>query len=265
MNDLTVFDNPEFGAIRTIEIDGEPWFVGNDIAKALGYANPRSALIKHIDEEDVAIRDTLDNRGVMQPTKIINESGMYALIIISELPSAKKFKRWITKEVIPSIVKTGSYNLPQLTPNQMMLQLAQNAVEMEKRLEAHDQRFEAIEQIALESSVQVETALKVLAKPGGNWKDSMEVAIREMAGEGKFDLIKLKGDLYMELETVASCDLGNRQSRLKNRLKKQGATYRERQAVTKLDVISKDKQLRAIFEGIVRKYQAVYVAQAKGG
>lgn len=112
MNELQIFDNPEFGQVRVVEIDGEPWFVGKDIASALGYSNPRDALAKHVDEEDkntVAICDgTPGNPNVTA----INESGVYSLIFSSKLEAASKFKRWVTAEVLPSIRKTGGYLTP---------------------------------------------------------------------------------------------------------------------------------------------------------
>lgn len=109
ISNLRIFKNEEFGKVRTVELDGQPFFVGRDIATALGYSNPRDALRKHVDEEDkndaVAIRDTI---GREQKSTIINESGLYSLVLSSKLPSAKKFKRWVTTEVLPSIRKTGS-------------------------------------------------------------------------------------------------------------------------------------------------------------
>ena len=132
MNDIQIFDNKEFGQIRTIEIDGEPWFVGRDMATALGYGNPNDALSKHvdIDDKDLAKCDTL---GGNQQMIIVNESGMYSLILGSKLTSAKKFKRWITSEVIPSIRKTGGYNLPQTYPEALRA-LADQAEKAEKLL-----------------------------------------------------------------------------------------------------------------------------------
>ncbi|MFR8759181.1 MAG: phage antirepressor [Negativibacillus sp.] len=138
MTDLQIFNSPEFGAIRTIEKDGEPWFVGKDVAIALGYNNPRDAFKKHIDEEDkgVAKCDTL---GGTQETTIINESGLYSLVLSSKLPGAKQFKRWITSEVIPSIRKHGAYMTPDkleevLLKPDTLIQLAQNLkAEQEKR------------------------------------------------------------------------------------------------------------------------------------
>ena len=108
MNKIKVFENPEFGSIRTVEQDSEPWLAGKDVAAALGYSNPRDAISKHVDDEDkgVAKCDTL---GGNQNMTIINESSLYSLILSSRLPTAKKFKHWVTSEVLPSIRKTGGY------------------------------------------------------------------------------------------------------------------------------------------------------------
>ena len=107
---IKVFNNTEFGEIRSMTIDGEPYFVGKDVAAALGYTNTRKALIDHVDDEDrtggVTIRDSI---GREQKPTIINESGMYSLIMGSKLEGAKRFKRWVTSEVLPSIRKTGAF------------------------------------------------------------------------------------------------------------------------------------------------------------
>lgn len=109
-NEVQIFENAEFGKVRTIVKDGEPYFIGKDVAEILGYSNTRDALAKHVDDEDkntVAIRDGIQGNPNLT---IINESGVYALIFGSKLPKAKQFKRWVTSEVLPSIRKTGSYN-----------------------------------------------------------------------------------------------------------------------------------------------------------
>lgn len=108
MNELTVFNNEEFGEIRTITIDGEPWFVGKDVAEVLGYSNPSKALIDHVDEEDKLNNESLSSLG-QRGGWLINESGLYSLILGSKLPRAKDFKRWVTSEVLPAIRKTGGY------------------------------------------------------------------------------------------------------------------------------------------------------------
>ena len=112
MNEIQIFKNEDFGEIRTIEINGDPWFVGKEVAEKLGYSNTRDALLRHVDDEDkdtVVIPD-----GIGNPNQtIINESGLYSLVLSSKLESARKFKRWITSEVIPQIRKTGSYHIPK--------------------------------------------------------------------------------------------------------------------------------------------------------
>lgn len=115
---IEIFKSDEFNEIRTMVIDGEPWFVGKDIAENLGYSNTRKAVIDHVDIEDkkdgVTIRDSI---GRDQTPTFINESGLYSLILSSKLPQAKKFKRWVTSEVLPSIRKHGLYATNELLDN----------------------------------------------------------------------------------------------------------------------------------------------------
>jgi hypothetical protein len=107
-NELQVFENPEFGMVRTIIKDGEPYFVGKDVASILGYTAERNAIAAHVDEED-KLTHRFSASGQNREMTIINESGLYSLILSSKLSAAKKFKRWVTSEVLPSIRKTGSY------------------------------------------------------------------------------------------------------------------------------------------------------------
>ena len=108
MNDLQQFTSAQFGDIRALSIDGDPWFVGKDIAERLGYTNPLKAIRDHVDPEDKGVNE-MDTPGGRQPLIFINESGLYSLVLSSKLPSAKAFKRWITHDVIPTIRKTGGY------------------------------------------------------------------------------------------------------------------------------------------------------------
>lgn len=119
-NELMIFNNPEFGQVRTIELDNEPWFVGKDVAEALGYADAFGALKKHVEEEDKQNCQN-DSFGSPRGMTIINESGLYSLILSSKLPTAKGFKHWVTSEVIPSIRKTGSYTMKPMTAYQQMM------------------------------------------------------------------------------------------------------------------------------------------------
>lgn len=108
MNDLTTFTNPEFGQVRTVEIDGTPWLVGKDVAVALGYKNPQRAIRDHVDDEDRRVTKTVTPSGE-QEMLIINESGLYSLILSSKMPKAKAFKHWVTSEVLPALRRNGVY------------------------------------------------------------------------------------------------------------------------------------------------------------
>ena len=138
MNDLQIFNNDEFGEIRTVVIDNEPWFVARDITERLGYQNGRDALYKHVDQEDkgVAKCDTL---GGVQDFSIINESGLYSLILSSKLPEAKKFKHWVTSEVLPQIRRTGGYVAPRTYAE--ALRAYADEVEQRERLERERQEL----------------------------------------------------------------------------------------------------------------------------
>ena len=116
MSKLEIFENSEFGEIRTVEIGGEPWFVGRDVATVLGYSNPRKAIGDHVDDEDKGVTKC-DTLGGSQDLTIINESGLYSLILSSKLPNAKAFKRWVTSEVLPAIRKHGLYAIDDILEN----------------------------------------------------------------------------------------------------------------------------------------------------
>ena len=164
MNEITVFNNDEFGSIRTVTIENEPWFVGKDVAEVLGYTNPSKALADHVDTEDKLNNETLLSLG-QRGGWLINESGLYSLILSSKLPSAKKFKRWVTSEVLPSIRKTGSYGKPmsqlEIAQYSLNLLLEQErklkAVEAQqgeqvKRLDIIDSRLEVLNGVHIEGT-----------------------------------------------------------------------------------------------------------------
>lgn len=150
MNALRIFENPEFGKIRTVEVDGEPWLVGKDVAQALGYQNANKAMADHVDDEDkmqgdgVTIRDPI---GREQHPTIINESGLYSLVLSSKLPTARKFKRWVTSEILPSIRKHEAYMTPEkledvLLHPDTLIRLAQNLKEEQEKRRALEAKVE---------------------------------------------------------------------------------------------------------------------------
>lgn len=142
-NNIQIFNNPEFGNIRTTMIDGEPWFVGKDVASSLGYAKPLGAISTHVSEDDSLKQGLTDSLGRTQEAIFINESGLYALIFGSKLESAKKFKSWVTKDVLPSIRKTGSYSVPApMSPLEQLQLQAQAILQVNEKVEAIDKKLE---------------------------------------------------------------------------------------------------------------------------
>lgn len=138
MNELQVFKNQEFGSVRTLTLNDEPWFVGKDVAKALGYADTFGALKKHVMGED-KLNCQIDSSGQKRDMTIINESGLYSLVLSSKLPSAKKFKRWVTSEVLPTLRKTGQYQVKELSGSELM---ARALIEAQNVLAAKDKVIE---------------------------------------------------------------------------------------------------------------------------
>ncbi len=154
MNELQVFNNPDFGEMRAVEMDDKPWFVGKDVAVALGYANPSKAIFDHVDDEDkrfemLPVSDS--QNGNLVKTALINECGVYSLIFSSKLEGAKKFKRWVISEVLPAIRKHGTYTVPQAQPPATLdaaaLQGFTTAIEtLTALVQGMDQRLAALEQ-----------------------------------------------------------------------------------------------------------------------
>nr|DAN50184.1 MAG TPA: repressor domain protein [Caudoviricetes sp.] len=146
-NELQVFNNPEFGQVRTLVVDNEPYFVGKDVAEILGYSDAFGALKKHVDAED---KQNCQNGSFESPRgmTVINESGLYSLILSSKLPAAKKFKRWVTSEVLPSIRKHGAYMTSETIEDVLLhpdtlIKLAQNLKEEQEKRKAAEAQVEA--------------------------------------------------------------------------------------------------------------------------
>ena len=144
-NEIKIFKNPQFGSIRTIMQGSEPWFVGKDVAEALGYAKPQNAIAAHVDDEDKTLAPIQGGCSTgTQNTIIINESGLYSLILSSKLPTAKEFKRWVTSEVLPSIRQTGGYISGQSTMSDADL-MAKALLVAQRQIEQREERINALE------------------------------------------------------------------------------------------------------------------------
>lgn len=159
MNELQIFKNAEFGSIRTLTINGEPYFVGKDVAEILGYTNPSKALSDHVDEEDKLNNESLSSLG-QRGGWLINESGLYSLILSSKLPTARKFKRWVTSEVLPTIRRHGVYAVDEVLANPDMLIEALLQLKAEREINQ-----------ALKATVAVQNQQIVEMKPKASYYD----------------------------------------------------------------------------------------------
>lgn len=217
-NELMVFQNQEFGEIRSIMIEGEPWFVGKEVAEKLGYSNTRDALVRHIAEEDKGVvkHDTL---GGVQDLTIINESGLYSLILSSKLPNAKKFKKWVTGEVLPSIRKHGAYLTPDkveevlLNPD-TIIKIAQNLKEeQEKRRQLEIENNELkpkanyCEQVLQSESAVVTTQI---AKDYGMSPQALNSILHELGVQYKVDGQWVLYSKYQDKGYTKSCTVIDR-------------------------------------------------------
>lgn len=252
--EVMIFDNSEFGKIRTVEISGEIWFVGKDVALALGYSNPQKAIRDHVDEDDRTVNETFTVNGTMGV--LINESGLYALILASKLPDAKRFKQWVTRDVIPSIRKTGAYAARPMSPAEMFQLQAQVNLDQERRIAALEDRTAATQQ----QITDVVSAFAVPAFSPDQWQEQANQTINRIVEMNHLNHQKFRHKLYEELERVANCNLKMRQDKLKARMRNGGAKTSEISAISKLAVIARDAKLRAIFEGILRREAALCLA-----
>lgn len=197
--ELQIFSNSEFGEIRTITKDNETYFVGKDVAKALGFTNPRDAIATHVFDEDKGV-DTIDTLGGKQSMTVINESGVYALVFGSRLESAKRFKHWVTSEVLPLIRKTGSYSKPLTTSEQIRL-LAQGNTELTERVDKVEDKIISIEEETPLYGCEIEEVQKHVRKKG------IEVLGRKDSNAYKDGGIRgsVYSDIYKQLKREFGC------------------------------------------------------------
>ena len=195
MNELQIFQNPEFGEIRTIEIEGEQYFVGKDIASALGYGNDRQALITNVDNEDKGVH-SVDTLGGKQNMTLINESGLYSLILGSKLAEAKKFKRWVTHEVLPSIRKTGSYSLPKEVMEDIAM-LRQQVSEVREILPAVGKYMQKVNKNVQTTKYFVLRNQK--ARKNSKWSKQTGMKVKALSEKLSIDEYRVLSGLYSEI------------------------------------------------------------------
>lgn len=253
MNEMQIFS---YGneKMRTVEMDGELWWVLRDVCAVLGIVKP----------ENVAARLDEDEKGTClmgtpsgaQNMVIINEPGLYNVILRSQKPEAKDFKRWVTHEVLPQIRNKGAYTGQQrMTAAQILAAQASLLVDMEARMNVVQAQQEAL-------SERVDMAIQVFSRPSeDHWKEDMDRAIKQMCVDFHQSVLQMKGSLYEELERTVNCNINIRLTRLKQRMSKAGVRYRDVHRLTKLDAIAADKSLRAVFESLVRERQSRFAIQ----
>lgn len=256
MTDLQIFNSPEFGAIRTIEKDGEPWFVGKDVAAALGYKEPTKAAREKVDDDDKGV-SKIDTPSGIQEMTIINESGLYSLVLSSKLPTAKKFKRWVTSEVIPSIRKTGSYSaldMTQLSPEMQMLKLlTDKAIATELAQKQQEQHLQLVEQ-------KVEGIRELVGINPNQWREDCRRLIVRIANRmgGNEYIRDVNAEVFQQVDERAGVSLATRLTNKRRRMADEGVCKSKRDKLTKVDVIAEDRKLVEIYIKVVRELAVRY-------
>lgn len=260
MNELQIFKSPEFGQVRMIIINDEVWFLGKDVAEALKYSNTNKAIKDHVDEEDkqffrgnemLGLKST-NNYGAI----FINESGLFSLALSSKLPKAKEFKRWITKEVIPSIRKYGGYIAKPLNQLDILEQSIQIMKEQQRRLEEHDNRLAKIES-------NIEQIKELEQINASNWRLYFGSVTRKIAKyypcldmENPYQAIR--HEFYERLENEAHCNLNIRLKNKKERAYKAGLNKNKIKEINKLDIIEEDARLINSAIAVLKKMSIQY-------
>jgi len=251
MNNLAQIFDYESNPIRVITINNEPWFVAVDIAGILELVNV-SETVKRLDEDEVSSTEVIDSLGRKQVATIINEPGLYSLILGSRKPEAKSFKRWITHEVIPQIRKTGSYVAPSCIEDLIIMQ-AQSMKDL--RQEVSETKLQVAE-----NAQQVQAIKEALLPNDKEWRKSINEKLNQVVKACNSDHQAVRDQSYQTLERRAGCNLSRRLANLKTRLKESGATKTAIDNARKLDAIEADKKLKEIYSSIVREMVVKYVA-----
>ena len=254
MNELKVF-NYQDNEVRTVEVNGEPWFVLKDVCAVVGIGSAHK-VADRLDEDERNQIPLTDSLGREQETTIVNESGLYNVILRSDKPEAKPFRKWVTSEVLPSIRKTGNYNRKPLSPVEMFAMQAQINLEQERRLAAVENRQDELTLQVQHNSDAMDKVTAAYTAPlasGETWQESANRTVNSLVEQYGLNHQNFRRDIYAELEFTAGVDLQQRVTRLQSRMKANGATVTQCRAASKLTVIAQDKKLRAIFDSILRR------------
>ena len=251
---IKIFQNEEFGQVRVLEINGEPWLVGKDVAEALGYADSSSAVSKNVDSDD---KTTLllqqDGSNYKSKTTVINESGLYSLILSSKLPTAKKFKRWVTSEVLPSIRKTGSYtNKPTCIEDVLISSL--------QEMKALKGEVQAIKQETVKTKEEIQGIRDVVAINSADWKTDCKNLITKIAYKlgGIGHIQDVYKEVYSTLDKRLGISLSTRLTNKRRRMADEGVCKSRRDKLNYVDVIADDKKLIEGYIALVKELSIKY-------
>ncbi len=259
MNEITSW-NYEGAEVRTVQIDGEPWFVLADICRELEISHVKDTATR-IDEDDLGQTEVIDRMGRSQKVWIINESGLYTVILRSDKPQAKPFRKWVTSVVLPSIRKTGSYSVQQPNAFENLSPQLQVLIQMEtrqKQIEAR-QAEQATALAGLEQKLQ--NTCEVIALDKTAWRKDSEHLINKIAratGEGYGGIRLLYEEIYRSIESRAGVSLNTRLTNKRNRMAGEGVCKSKRDKLTRVDIIAEDKKLIEIYVAIVKELAVKY-------
>ena len=258
MNELQIFNNEEFGEVRTVIIDGKPMFCLADVCKALDISNPRNVK-NRLKEDGVYTMDTLTNGG-NQKMNYINESNLYKVIFQSRKESAERFTDWVTDEVLQSIRKTGSYNINEpkidktlLNPQmQLLITMTENLAMQEIEQKKQAERLQNVEN-------RIDNVCDIIVTPIADWKSEINNMVRNISQKSNIEYQSIWNQLYADLESRAHCSLARLVENKIKRMEKAGNTKTTIKAeTTKLAVIFDKPQLKEIFTNIVKEYSIKY-------
>ena len=257
MNEIQVW-NYESSEVRTVQVNGEPWFVLSDVCKVLELSTP-ARVAERLEKDEVSQTHTIDRMGREQKTTIINESGLYTVILRSDKPQAKPFRKWVTSEVLPSIRKHGSYSVQsQFADLSPQLQVLIQMETRQKQIEAR-QAEQATALAGLEQKLQ--NTCEVIALDKTAWRKDSEHLINKIAqatGEGYGGIRLVYEEIYRSIESRAGVSLSTRLTNKRNRMAGEGVCKSKRDKLTRIDIIAEDKKLIEIYVAIVKELAVKY-------
>lgn len=260
MNELQVFQNTAWGAIRTVKENGKVLFCAVDVARSLQYKDTTNAIKAHC--RGVVKRHLTDSLGREQLTNFIPIGDLCRLAAKSQVEGADRFESWIFDDVIPKILETGSYDARPLSPAEQLLAQAQLLIDIERRQNAQQEQIEDLRSRTESASKKISDAVQVFRAPSfspDTWQDEANARINELVEQNGLNHQRYRQYLYERLEQIAHVDLDSRQTRRRNRMKAEGKTATQQKAVSKLQLIAEDPKLRPIPDGILREEQAKYL------